>query len=156
MARWCRFRGPGGERGGMSACAAGAAGEPVASAPVASAPVVIAGGGYAGLAAALALGERALIVEQHAIGAIQRSACAMPLASAERFGVAESVLQIYPDGYVHTAHGTTHHPLRRPFCIFDHGALCRLLLAMSGARVLRARVQGLAEDGRTVLTSAGP
>lgn len=115
---------------------------------------IIAGGSYAGLAAALALGPRALVIDQHEIGAIQHSACAMPLNMAERFGVAESVLQVYPEGYVHTAHGSTRFRLDPAYCIFDHGRLCRALAAQSGAHVLRARIQGL--EGNTVLTSAGP
>lgn len=116
--------------------------------------VVIAGGGYAGLAAALALGPRALVIDQHAIGAIQHSACAMPLPLAERFGVSAAVVQAYPDGYVHTRHATAHFRVRPPYCIFDHEHLCRSLFERSGADFLRARIQGL--DGNTVRTSAGP
>lgn len=115
--------------------------------------VVIAGGGYAGLAAALALGDRAVVVEQHAIGAIQRSACAMPLPFADRFGVAEAVLQVYRDGFVHTGSGTTRFRLDPPYCIFDHARLCQSLYARSGAALVRARVRGL--DGQAVATSAG-
>jgi len=118
------------------------------------ADVVIAGGSYAGLAAALALGPRALVIDQHEIGAIQHSACAMPLTIAERFGVRDAVLQVYRDGYVHTAHGSTRFRLDPAYCLFDHQRLCRALFARAGARVLRARIQGL--DGHTVLTSAGP
>ena len=116
--------------------------------------VVIAGGGYAGLAAARALGSRALVIDQHAIGAIQHSACAMPLPIAERFGVRDAVVRVYPDGYVHTRRGTAHFRVRPPYCIFDHERLCRSMFDRSGADFLRARIQGL--DGNTVQTSAGP
>lgn len=115
---------------------------------------VIAGGGYAGLAAALALGPRALVIDQHAIGAIQRSACGAPLDTILHFGGPESVLQIYHEGVVHTRYGATRYPLRREYCIFDHATFCRRMFAASGAEFLRARVQGLAGD--TVQTSAGP
>lgn len=116
--------------------------------------VVIAGGSYAGLAAALNLGERALIIDQHRIGALQHSACAIPFNIAERFNVEETVLQVYPDGYVHTIHGTAAFRLQPRYCIFDHQRLCRALFARSGAQFLQARIQGL--EGNTVLTSAGP
>ncbi|HEU4793664.1 MAG TPA: NAD(P)/FAD-dependent oxidoreductase [Nitrolancea sp.] len=115
--------------------------------------VVIAGGSYAGLAAAANLGERALIIDQHQIGAIQHSACAIPLDIAQRFDVEETVLQIYPDGYVHTVRGTTSFQLQPRYCIFDHQRLCQTLFARSGTQFLRARIQGL--EGNTVLTSAG-
>jgi flavin-dependent dehydrogenase len=57
---------------------------------------------------------------------------------------------------MHTRYGATHFHLgeQRAYCIFDHTALCRALLERSGARVLRARIQGLKDN--TVLTSAGP
>ncbi len=116
-------------------------------------PVVIAGGGYAGLAAALALGARALVIDQHEIGAVQRSACGLPLPIADRFGVRAAVLQVYPEGHVHTAHGSTRFRLRPAYCVFDHARLCRGLFERSGAGFLRARVRGV--DGDTVLTSAG-
>ena len=116
--------------------------------------VVIAGGSYAGLAAAGQLGDRALIIDQHRIAALQHSACAIPLEIAQRFDVEETVLQVYPDGYVHTVHGTASFQLHPRYCIFDHQQLCRMLFARSGAHFLQARIQGL--DGNTVLTSAGP
>jgi flavin-dependent dehydrogenase len=117
-------------------------------------PVVIAGGGYAGLAAALALGHRALVIDQHAVGAVQRSACGLPVHVAERLGVGDAVLQVATDGYVHTARGTSAFRLDPPYCVFDHARFCRGLFERSGAHFLRARVQGL--DGETVQTSAGP
>jgi flavin-dependent dehydrogenase len=114
---------------------------------------VIAGGGYAGLAAALALGPRALVIDQHEIGAIQRSACGAPLDSVLHYGGVESIVQSYADGFVHTPRGTIRYPLQRPYCIFDHSALCQRMFAASGADFLRARVQGL--DGNVVQTNAG-
>ena len=115
--------------------------------------VVIAGAGYAGLAAAGELGARALLIDQHAVGAIQRSACAMPLASADRFDARDAILQVYPSGFVHTPYGTTRFALDPPYCIFDHAALCHRLFERSGAAFLRARVRGIAGD--TVVTTAG-
>src|SRR5947209_4162061 len=106
-------------------------------------PVVIAGGGYAGLAAALALGPRALVIDQHAIGAVQRSACGLPVHVAERFGAGDAVLQTATDGYLHTARGTSAYRLNPPYCVFDHARFCRGLFERSGAHFLRARVQGL-------------
>jgi digeranylgeranylglycerophospholipid reductase len=114
---------------------------------------VIVGGSYAGLAAALALGARALVIDQHDIGAIQRSACGAPLDVVRHYGGDEAVLQVYSEAFVHTPRGVTRFPLSRPYCIFDHAVLCRRMLAASGATFLRGRVQGL--DGDTVRTSAG-
>ncbi|MGN6674028.1 MAG: hypothetical protein ACTHMA_12050 [Thermomicrobiales bacterium] len=121
--------------------------------------VVIAGGGYAGLAAARALGARALVIDQHQLGAVQRSACAMPLDIAHRFGVASAVLQVFPTGLLHTPYSTSRYRLEPPYCVFDHARLCADLFAQTDARYLRARVLGVADldaTGGTVLTSAGP
>lgn len=115
--------------------------------------VIIAGGGYAGLAAARALGRRALVIEQHEIGAIQHSACATPVSILDRFALGDTILQTYPDGYVHTATGSTRFRLDPEYCLFDHRALCQSLLSQSGCDVLRGRILGL--DGKTVRTTAG-
>jgi menaquinone-9 beta-reductase len=116
-------------------------------------PVVIVGASYAGLAAAMELGDRALLIDQHAVGAIQHSACAMPLDVADRLGVRDSVLQTYPSAIVHTPYGETEFPLPSPYCIFDHERLCKSLFDQAGSAFLRARVSGV--DGNVVHTSEG-
>lgn len=115
--------------------------------------VVIAGGSYAGLAAARQLGRRALVIDQHQIGAVQHSACGTPLGLARRLGGDDCVLQVYDAAYFHSPHGVARFPLREPYCIFDHALLCRRMFNDSGAAFLRARIQRL--DGLTVRTSAG-
>jgi flavin-dependent dehydrogenase len=131
----------------------GVTGAPLSERLCRHSPVVIAGAGYAGLAAAAVLGPRALLIDPHEPGAIQHSACATPLEVVAQAGAAEAVIQSYASATVHTPHGDTTFVLRAPYCIFDHERLCRLLFEASGSRFLRARV--LDFDGTCVRTSAG-
>jgi menaquinone-9 beta-reductase len=116
-------------------------------------PVVIAGASYAGLAAAVDAGERALLIDQHEIGAIQHSACALPLDMVRRLGVEDAVIQIYPDAVIHTPYGDTTFELPSPYCIFDHRRLCTTLFEQAGCEFLQARVTGL--SGNVVHTTEG-
>jgi menaquinone-9 beta-reductase len=116
-------------------------------------PIVIAGASYAGLAAARESGARALLIDQHEVGAIQRSACAMPLDVATHLEVEGAVIQIYPSAVIHTPYGDTTFDLPGPYCIFDHERLCRLLFEQAGCDVLQARITGV--DGDVVRTSSG-
>jgi menaquinone-9 beta-reductase len=116
-------------------------------------PVIIAGASYAGLAAASVLGERALLIDQHRVGAIQHSACAIPVPMIEHFKAQDAVLQTYPEAIVHTRYGDTTFDLPTPYCIFDHETLCESVFERAGSDFLHARIQSF--DGRVVSTSAG-
>ncbi len=113
--------------------------------------VIVAGAGYAGLAAAIHLGARALVVDQHEIGAVQRSACAVPVVVVERFGAHDAIIQRYDDAFFHTSRGTHRFPLKSPYCIIDHQRFCRLLWERSGARFVKARIREF--TGSSVITN---
>ncbi len=115
--------------------------------------VIIAGASYAGLAASMQLGRRALMVDQHDIGAVQRSACAMPVAVVERFNARDAIIQQYGNAYFHDPRGVGRFPLTSPYCIIDHRRFCLLLADQSESRFLKARVRAF--DGSTVTTSQG-
>jgi len=58
--------------------------------------VIISGGSFAGLAAAVQLqGKRVLLVEPHKIGAVQTSACGTLLAVLKATGTMDSLLQVH-------------------------------------------------------------
>ncbi len=115
--------------------------------------VIIAGGGYAGLAAARALGARAMVIDQHEIGAVQHSACAVPVVVIERFGAEDAIIQQYHDAYFHDPRGTTRFPLRSPYCIIDHRHFCQSLWQQTDAAFQKARISDF--DGTQVMTSKG-
>ncbi len=112
--------------------------------------VIIAGAGYAGLAAAIQLGARALVIDQHDIGALQRSACAVPVVVVDRFGAGDAVIQRYNAAYFHDSRGVLCFDLKSPYCIIDHHIFCRLLWEQSDARFVKGRIRSMA--GSSVLT----
>ena len=115
---------------------------------------IISGGSFAGLAAAVQLrGKRALLVEPHAIGAVQTSACGTLLAVLEATGIMDSLLQVHDRILVHLGGRTFDCPMPYSFCTFDFRVFCNGLLAQSDAEVLRASVLG--HDGRKVSTTRG-
>lgn len=116
--------------------------------------VIIAGGSFAGLAAAAQLrGRRVLLIEPHAIGAVQTSACGTLLAVLEATGTTDSLLQVQDRFVLHLRHRTVEYPLPYPFCTFDYRTFCNRLLAQSDAEVLHASVLG--HRGHTVFTTRG-
>lgn len=116
--------------------------------------VIIAGGSFAGLAAAVQLrGKRVLVVEPHEIGAVQTSACGTLLGVLEATRTIDSLLQVHDRLLLHLGGRTFEYPTPFSFCTFDYGILCNRLLAQGGAEVLRASVLG--HNGHTVLTTRG-
>ncbi|MBI3361128.1 MAG: NAD(P)/FAD-dependent oxidoreductase, partial [Chloroflexi bacterium] len=116
--------------------------------------VIIAGGSFAGLVAAAQLrGKRVLLVEPHAIGAVQTSACGTLLAVLEAMGTTESLLQVHDRCVLHLRHHTIEYPLPYPFCTFDYRTFCNRLLAQSDAEILHASVLG--HRGHEVFTTRG-
>lgn len=115
--------------------------------------VIVGGGSYAGLAAACQLGRRALVIDQHEIGAVQRSACAMPLAVVERFNARDAIIQRYDNLYFHDTRDVHQFPLGSPYCIIDHQIFCRSVFEQSDVTFTKARIRGI--DGTRMVTSAG-
>ncbi len=116
--------------------------------------VIIAGGSFAGLAAAVQLrGKRVLLIEPNRIGAVQTSACATPLSVLEATRTQDSLLQVHRRIILHTPRRVFAVKLPYPFCTFDYQTFCRQLLAQTDARVLQARVIG--RRGHIVYTTRG-
>ncbi|GAB4577411.1 MAG: geranylgeranyl reductase family protein [Anaerolineales bacterium] len=116
--------------------------------------VIIAGGSFAGLAVAAQLrGWRVLLVEPHAIGAVQTSACGTLLAVLEATGTTDSLLQVHDSFVLHLRNRSIVYTLPYPFCTFDYRAFCERLLAQGNAEILRASVLG--HDGHRVYTTRG-
>lgn len=117
------------------------------------ADVLIAGGSFAGLAVARALGRAGLIVDRAPLGSGQTSACGAPVSLVERMGAASSILQRHDHLMIAVGDLSVAWPLPEPFCTFDYAAYCRLAYQGAGATFLQASVQGM-ENG-WIHTSAG-
>lgn len=105
--------------------------------------VIIAGGSFAGLAAAVQLrGPRVLLVEPNAIGAVQTSACGTLLAVLEATGTMDSLLQIHEIFTLHSGDREVEYSLPYPFCTFDYRTFCYGLLEQCEVEILHARVLG--------------
>lgn len=105
--------------------------------------VIIAGGSFAGLAAAAQLrGRHVLIIDPHPIGAVQTSACGTLLAALDVTGTMDSLLQIHDHFVLHLGQRSIEYALPYPFCTFDYRVFCQSLLAQSDAEVLHASVLG--------------
>ncbi len=117
--------------------------------------VIIAGGSFAGLAAAAQLrGWRVLLIEPDIIGEPQTSACGTLLEVLQATGTLDSLLQRHDRFVLHLPRRTFTYPLPYPFCTFDYRTFCSLLLSQANAAVLRASVLG--RRGRLVMTTRGP
>jgi menaquinone-9 beta-reductase len=124
--------------------------------------VAIAGASFAGLAAALQIGGRVLVVDHRPIGEGQTSACGTTLAALQALDALHTVQQVHDELVLHLA------PRRGParllryrlpyaFCTFDYRALCRTLAARAaagGVTFAQARVTGW-QDG-ALQTDRGP
>lgn len=103
--------------------------------------VVIVGGSFAGLAVAMQLrGRRVLIVDQYPIGSHQMSACGTPLTTTRAVGAAASILEVHPDLVLHTGRRAIRFPLRDPYVTFDYRIFCQAMAAQTDADVWQARV----------------
>ena len=116
--------------------------------------VIIAGGSFAGLAAAVQLhGKRVLLVEPHEIGAVQTSACGTLLAILETTETMDSLLQVHDRILVHLGRRTFVYPMPYSFCTFDYRVFCNRILGQSDVEILRGSVLG--HDGHKVSTTRG-
>jgi flavin-dependent dehydrogenase len=91
---------------------------------------IIVGASYAGLAAARYLntfGSRVLLLDEHAIGAIRHSACAVPTRTLADVGALASSVQDTGWGVIHTKWNTVRYRSPEPWTIFDHGKACAAL-----------------------------
>src|SRR6478672_7156455 len=75
--------------------------------------VVIVGGSFAGLATAMQLrGRRVLLIDQHPIGSHQTSTCGVPVATARAVGAEGSIQAVHEELILHTAGQTIPYALR--------------------------------------------
>ena len=116
--------------------------------------VIIAGAGFAGLAAAGELnGKRVLLIDRKEIGTHQTSACGTLLGVMQALDAMDCVLQIHPRIVVNGPRGAIDYPLAHPFCTFDFEKLMRKLAHRVDAEFLLAEVTGT--RGNIVQTSRG-
>ena len=116
--------------------------------------VIIAGGSFGGLAATAQLrGKYVLLIEPHAIGSMQTSACGTLLAVLEATGTLDSLLQTHDSIVLHLGETTFEYPLPYSFCTFDYQTFCHRLLGQAQVEVLHASVLG--HRGHIVYTSRG-
>lgn len=116
--------------------------------------VVIAGGSFAGLAAAVQLrGRRVLLIEPDTIGEPQTSACGTLLEVLQATGTLESLAQTHDRFVLHLPRRTFIYPLPYPFCTFDYHTFCHLLLSQADVDTMRASVLGF--QGHRVMTTRG-
>jgi flavin-dependent dehydrogenase len=124
--------------------------------------VVIAGASFAGLATALQLRGRVLVLDHQPVGAGQTSACGTTLSALTALGAGHTVQQVHQDLVLHLTprRGPTRrltYRLPYAFCTFDYAALCRTLAGRAAARGVsfaRARATGWADGA--LLTDRGP
>lgn len=117
--------------------------------------VAIIGGSFAGLATAMQLrGRRVLIVDQHPIGSRQVSSCGTPLPTAKAVGAEEAVLEEHPALIMHAGGRELSFSLSDPFVTFDYQRFCRAMLEQTDTEVRLARATGF--TGEVVNTSSGP
>jgi len=118
------------------------------------AEVVIAGASFAGLATALALKSRDVVVlDPKPLGQHPKSANATPLSALWALRLLDSVLEIHPELVIHFGRQIVHLPTSPAFATVDYSRLCQSLAEQAGIEVWPARALGY-RDGR-VLTDQG-
>lgn len=116
--------------------------------------VVIAGASFAGLAVALNLaGRHVVLIDSAPLGEGVTSACAAPVSIVDAMHAQSSILQIHDHLMLHTSNSEAVWPLPEPFCTFDYRQLCRAAFAATGAEFVQARVWG--RRAHTVQTTSG-
>jgi len=119
--------------------------------------VIIAGASYAGLTAARHLdrhGHRVLLLDEHAIGAVRHSACAVPTRTLADVGGLAGSLQETEWGVIHTKLNTVRYHSPEPWMVFDHRAVCAALREQApNVPFMQARIAKF--DGHAVTTDKG-
>lgn len=124
--------------------------------------VVIAGASFAGLAVALQLQGRVLLLDARPIGEGQTSACGTTLGALRALDALHTVQQVHHQLVLHLAPARgparlVRYPLPYAFCTFDYRALCQTLAdraAKRGVELRQARALGW-QDG-LLQTDKGP
>ena len=115
---------------------------------------IIAGGSFAGLAAANQVKRgRVLLIDKKEPGTFQRSACGTLFPTVEELGLEDTVLQTFETIIVHIDSKRVVFNLPYPFCTIDYKKFCGMMLERSRAEFLRATVLGLRGD--RVITDKG-
>ncbi|HEV2121710.1 MAG TPA: hypothetical protein VGW38_02910, partial [Chloroflexota bacterium] len=125
--------------------------------------VVIAGGSFAGLAVALQLSGRVLLIDHRPLGEGQTSACGTTVAALRRLDALQTVQQTHDNLILHlspkrgrAAERVLRYHLPYQFCTFDYASLCRRLgerAHAQGVEIVQARARGW-KDGQ-LLTDRG-
>jgi flavin-dependent dehydrogenase len=112
--------------------------------------VAIAGASFAGLAVALQLRGKVLLLDHRPIGDGQTSACGTTWEAIRSLGATAAVQQVHKELVLHLSprrgpERVLTYPLPYAFCTFNYRALCRLLAERAQARgveVVQARAHG--------------
>ncbi|HVG97186.1 MAG TPA: NAD(P)/FAD-dependent oxidoreductase [Chloroflexota bacterium] len=123
---------------------------------------IVAGASFAGLATALQLRGRVLVLDHRPVGDGQTSACGTTLAAIEAMDARHTVQQVHRHLVLHLAPArgrprVLRYRLPYAFCTFDYRALCQTLAARAaqrGVEFARVRVTGWRDDA--LQTDAGP
>lgn len=118
------------------------------------AEVVIAGASFAGLATALALkGRKVVVLDPKPLGQRPKSAGAVPLSTLWALGLLGSVREVHPGLVIHFGARSVHLPSSPAFATVDYRQLCWSLAERAGLEVWPLRALGY-RPGR-VLTDRG-
>ncbi|MBF6596367.1 MAG: NAD(P)/FAD-dependent oxidoreductase [Thermaceae bacterium] len=118
------------------------------------AEVVIAGASFAGLATALALkGRDVVVLDPKPLGHNPKSANTTPLSTLRALRLLGSVREIHPELVIHFGPQSVHLPSSPAFATVDYQRLCQSLAKQAGIEVRPARALGY-QPGR-VLTDQG-
>lgn len=116
--------------------------------------VIIVGGSFAGLATAMQLrGRRVLLMDQRPIGACQTSTCAIPLSTARAVGAERAIQEGHTALVLHTGAREIPFAQREPYVTFDYHAFCQAMLAQCEAEVWETRATAV--GGTAVATPRG-
>ncbi len=115
---------------------------------------IIAGGSFAGLAAANQIRRgRVLLIDRKEPGTFRRSACGTLLPTVKELGLEDSVIQTFKTIIVQVDSRKVVFNLPYAFCTIDYKKFCQILLKRSRAEFLQAAVRGLSGD--KVITDKG-
>lgn len=117
--------------------------------------VAIVGGSFAGLATAMQLrGRKVLLVEQRPIGTHQTSTCCIPLSVMRATGTERSALELHRALVLHTAGKEIRFRTNASYVTFDYYTFCQAMLAQTDVAVWLAKATGYS-DG-VLATTRGP
>ncbi len=117
--------------------------------------VAIAGGSFAGLACAAALGRdrRVVVLDRRPIGHGETSACALPVSTVHYLGLDETIEETQEDVVVWVRDRPHRFALPEPYCTIDYRAFCERLAETSGAEIRIAAVER--RDGDALVLAGG-